>query len=543
MAVASGVVSGVGAVEPMEMQQGPLGPDLQISNPRTGEPLYLLKQADDAAIASAYAGARAVAPALAALSVKQRMAELTKLYNYIRDNREAIVERIVSECGKTRTEGMLTEIFPVLDLIQHYQKTAHKVLADERVPTPLVLFGKKSRVYYEPLGTVLVISPWNYPFNLSFCPIITAIAAGNTVIFKPSEHTPLRGLVEDIVEKSGFMKDVIQVVYGGREVGRRCIDYRPDKVFFTGSEAAGKAIMRQCADHLIPVELELGGKDPMVVFADANLNRSVNGALWGSMTNSGQTCVSVERIYVEDPFFDAFVAQLKEDVARIKTAAKVKDNFDDRDIDMGCMTAEFQVEKLEDQVQDALAKGATLIAGGQRIAGTRHFEPTLITGITPEMKIYYEESFGPVATVTPFKSEEEAIRLANDSPYGLCASVWSNDMERADRVARAIVTGGVNINNVITTQGNAALPFGGVKHSGMGRYKGPHGLYSFCNIKAVMADRNWGRYEPIWYPYTRKKYGLISQLVEHAYSPGILHLLHTMWIGLRLEMHEKKRHY
>jgi acyl-CoA reductase-like NAD-dependent aldehyde dehydrogenase len=543
MAVVQDAVLNTGAELPPGASAGSLGPNIQISNPRTGEALYVLTQAGEEAISQAYSRARAAAPQLAAMTVKQRMAELTKLHDYIRDHREEIVERIVAECGKTRTEGMLTEIFPVLDLIQHYQKTAHKVLRDEKVPTPMVLFGKKSRVYYEPLGTVLIISPWNYPFNLSLCPIVTAVAAGNTVVFKPSEHTPLQGLLEEIIKRSGFMKEAVQVVYGGREVGRRCIDHRPSKVFFTGSEAAGKAIMRQCSEHLTPVELELGGKDPMIVFADANLNRSVNGALWGCMTNSGQTCVSVERIYVEAPLYDDFVTQLKEDVERITTSGNREHDFDDRDIDMGCMTAEFQVEKLEDQVHDAVAKGATLIAGGRRKPGTRHFEPTLITGVTPEMKIYYEESFGPVATVMPFTTEEEAIRLANDSPYGLCASVWSGDAARADRVARAIVTGGVNINNVITTQGNAALPFGGAKSSGMGRYKGPHGLYSFCNIKAVMIDRNSGRYEPIWYPYTRKKYDLVSKLVEHAFSPGLLHRLRMMLIGLRLELLEKKRHF
>lgn len=526
-----------------EVRQVPMAPPLEVANPRTGEPLYTLVQAAEAEIEGAFARARAAAPGLARLSVRERTRELEKLLHYIRDHREEIVERIVAETGKTRTEGLLTEIFPALDLIQYYIKHAPRILRDEKTRTPLVLFGKKSRVYYEPLGTVLVISPWNYPFNLSVCPIVTAIAAGNTVVFKPSEYTPLRGLLEEVLDRSGFIKDVVQVVYGGREVGQRLVAEMPDKIFFTGSEAAGKAIMAQAALNLTPVELELGGKDPMVVFDDVNIERTANGALWGSLTNSGQTCVSVERILAHERIYPAFLAQLKEDIRRVRTAAAREDDFDGRDIDMGCMTAEFQVRKLEDQIADAVAKGAVVECGGKRVPGTRQFLPTLVTNVTPDMKIYAEESFGPVATLTPFKTEDEAVRLANDSPYGLCASVWSHDLERAERVARAIVTGAVSVNNVLTTQGNAALPFGGAKHSGIGRYKGAHGLYSFSNIKAVVIDRNSGRYEPIWYPYTRKKYALISRLIEHAFRPGFLNLLRTVWVGLRLELLEKKRHY
>ncbi len=335
----------------------------------------------------------------------------------------------------------------------------------------------------------------------------------------------------------------MEVVYGGKEVGSACIEEKPDKIFFTGSEAAGKAIMRRAADDLIPVELELGGKDPFVVFEDANVNRTVNGALWGSNTNSGQTCTSVERIFVQDSIYPEFVSEFKREVEKLKTPATMGNSYSDKAADMGCMTAEFQIAKLEEQIQDAVSKGATVECGGKREPGAHHFPPTLITGVTPDMKIYYEESFGPVATVMAFKDEAEAIRLANDSPYGLSASVWSNDVRRADRVARAIVTGNVSINNVLATQGNAALPFGGVKKSGMGRYKGAHGLYSFSNIKSIMVDQNSGRYEPIWYPYTEEKYALIDQLVIGSFSGGIAGLLKTLVAGIRLQLMEKKSHY
>lgn len=516
---------------------------LRVTNPRTGELLYTLPEASTAEVDAAYARAREAYAVLRKMSVSERLAEVAKLRRYVVKHREHICERIVSETGKTPTEAMLTEVFPSLDLIQHYEKTAEKTLAVEKQPTPLILMGKKSKVYYEPIGPVLVISPWNYPFNLSFCPIVTALVAGNPVIFKPSEYTPLQGLLEEIFERSGFLKNAVQVIYGGREVGQHCIDGQPAKVFFTGSENAGKAIMAHCARYLIPVELELGGKDPLIVFDDANLRRVANGALWGAFTNSGQTCTSVERIYVQEGVYNEFLAIFKEEIERIKTPLQQTATCDPRDMDMGCMTAPFQVRKVEEQIEDAVAKGARIEIGGSRPEGTQCIPPTVVSGVTPDMKIYYEESFGPVVTIAPFKTEDEAIKLANDSPYGLSASVWSDDLDRADRVAREIVTGNVSINNVLATQGNAALPFGGTKASGMGRYKGTHGLYSFCNIKAIMVDRNSGRYEPIWYPYTTGKYNLFSKLVQHCFDGGPFGLLRTILVGLKLEKLENKRHY
>ena len=513
---------------------------IRVTNPRNGEELYSFIEPDAAAIGDVFQKARAVQGAVGAMSVRQRLDALMKVSDYILEHKEAIIDRIVAECGKTRAEALLTEIFSTLDLIHHYNKTAEKDLCDQKMSTPIILMGKQSKVLLEPLGTVLIISPWNYPFNLSMTPVITGLVTGNAVVFKPSEHTPLKGLLEEIYEGSGFPENAVQVVYGAKDTGRMLIDERPDKVFFTGSENAGKAIMAQCAPYLIPVELELGGKDPFIVFEDAHIERAANGALWGSYTNCGQTCTSVERILVHERIQDEFIETLVSEIKQLKTPLQHTPNCHPNDMDMGCMTAEFQVAKVEEQIQDAIDKGAKVYIGGLRQDDSNNIPPTLIGNVTKDMLIYGEETFGPVAIVIPFKDEAEAIELANDTRYGLSASVWTNDRDRGLRVARKIVTGNVSVNNVLATQGNAALPFGGTKASGMGRYKGTFGLHSFSNIKSVMIDKDKGRFEPIWYPYTAEKYGMLQKLVDAVFGGN---LIKTILVGAGLEKLENKRHY
>lgn len=513
---------------------------ITVRNPRTGDVLYTIAEAGAGEIDRAFAEARKASAALRGMTVAARLAECAKLKTHILANKEAIIDRIMSETGKSRTDALLTEIFTVLDTIDYYEKTATKFLADQKVKTPVILMGKKSRIYYEPLGVVLLISPWNYPFNLTMIPFVSAFVAGNAVVFKPSEYTPLQGLLEEIVEKSGFMRGTLQIVYGGKDVGKQLIDRRPDKIFFTGSTRAGKQVMAQAAQYLIPVELELGGKDPMIVFDDVNLDRTVNGAVWGAMTNSGQTCTSVERIYVQERIYDRFVTSLQQKVEKLRSAAS-NPAADDRELDVGGMTTGFQVDIVDKQVEDAKQRGAKVLTGGKRADGGYGYAPTIVVEADAESSVIRDESFGPVVTIEKFRDEAEAIRLANDSEYGLSASVWSADLDRADRVARALVTGNVSINNVLATQGNSALPYGGVKQSGFGRYKGPQGLHSFSNIKSVMIDKQSGRLELNWYPYSKEKYGLMSKLIETVYSGDPLGLIKVAAIGLKLEKLSKSK--
>lgn len=528
------------AVNPtIPMQTGTAPSEIVVRDPRTGNVLYTLPEPSDADIERAFQEARQAFAKVRGMSVRERLDETLKLKRFFLDNKEMIVDRVVQETGKARTDALVSEVFTVLDIIDYYDKHAERYLADAKVPTPVILWPKKSKIYYEPIGPVLIISPWNYPLNLAMIPMITAFVAGNSIVFKPSEWTPLKGLIEEIIEKSGFMRDAVHVVYGGKETGRKLIDQRPAKILFTGSTRAGRQIMEQAAKHLIPVELELGGKDPMVVFDDADIDRTAAGAVWGAMTNSGQTCTSVERLFVHERIYPQFVDALKQKIEKLSHPSRDRDRPDAGDLDVGSMTARFQIEKVEDQVNDAKAKGATVHTGGTRTEDAQDFPPTLITDITDEMKIAHEETFGPVLTVQPFKTEDEAVRLANDSPYGLSASVWSKDIERATRVARAIETGNVSINNVLATQGNSALPFGGTKESGFGRYKGPHGLHSFSNIKSIMIDSG-SKYEPHWFPYTKEKYTLFSKLLDAVYDGGALWLIKTILVGMKLEAHVKK---
>lgn len=510
---------------------------ITVKNPRSGDVLYTIPEPTDEDVRQVYERARRAFTTLGAMPIRARLDELGKLKKYILDNREHLVTRICEETGKCRTDALAIEVFPACDIIDYYQKNAEKLLADQVVKTPMVLFGKKSRIYYEPLGVVLVISPWNYPFHLSFVPIVCALAAGNAVILKPSRYTPLRGVLEDMCEKSGFVPNALQVVYATRKTAGALIEAPPAKIFFTGSVDGGRQVMAQAARHLTPVELELGGKDPMIVFEDVDLNRAANGAMWGGIVNCGQTCTAVERIYVHEGIYDRFIDVLKEKVQRLRT---LQTQQGEENLDVGCMTTEFQIQTIEGQLEDARAKGARIVCGGSREPGSHVFPPTIVADATHSMSITLEETFGPVVTVTRFRTEDEAVELANDSPFGLSSSVWSADIERATRVARRLVTGNVSINNVLATQASSALPFGGAKQSGFGRYRGVFGLHTFSNIKAVVIDRQSGKSEMHWYPYSRLKYSLLGKLMEALFNGGPLGIVKAAWYGLRLELLARK---
>ena len=498
--------------------------NVQVKNPANGQFLYDLPPVTDDELALVFQRARDAQREIAAMPVEERVRETVKISDYLVENHEGVIDRLVRETGKTRFEALSNEVFEICDGIDYYRDEAPKILKPRKVHTPLVLMGKQSKILLEPLGVVLVIAPWNYPLIQCFSPSLLAFLAGNAVVFKPSEVTPLKGLYEEIIEGSGFMqrtqagKHAIQVVYGDKDVGARLVEMHPDKIHFTGSTRGGRQVMAAAARHLIPVDLELGGKDPAIVFEDVNIERTANGIVWAAFTNAGQSCTSIERCYVQESIYEAFSAEALRLAQKLRWGKPRADSSEPEACDMGCMTAEFQLQIVEEQIRDAVEKGARILCGGQRVPGTLLFPPTVVTNITANMKLAAEETFGPVLPLMKFKTEEEAIRLANDSPYGLGASVWSRDLPRAERVAGALKAGNVAINNHMLTEANPALPFGGVKESGFGRYKGEWGLTTFCNIKSIILGPNNQALEAHWYPFTPTKYALFKSLMRAYFS-------------------------
>ncbi|WDP87946.1 MAG: aldehyde dehydrogenase family protein [Desulfobacter sp.] len=484
-----------------------------------------------------YKRAKTAQPDIRDWGVKKRVEFLSALKAVILEHQEFILDQVQKDTGKSRFDAITAEIFGVLDFLDYLEKNAVKCLKDRKVPTPFALMGKSSKVYFEPLGTALLISPWNYPFYQAIVPIAQAFVAGNAVVFKPSSATPLKGLVELLLAKAGFRPGWVQVVYGsGSKVGDALVDGRPDKIFLIGSQAVGRHVMEKAARHLIPVELELGGKDPMVVFDDVNIERAAAGAIWGAFTTTGQSCTSVERLFVHEQIYEEFKTRLIRE-----TQTLVLGTDKDGSCDIGPMCTQAQVKAIAAQVADAKEKGARFLTGGDWDGRSELVPPMIVEGVTQDMLMDQEENFGPLLPLYSFSSEAQAIELANDPEYGLSASVWSHDIKRADRVARAIYTGNVSINNVMLTEGNHALPFGGVGKSGFGRYKGEFGFYAFANIKAILIDKDSANMEANWFPYTPKKYQIFSDLTKALYSPGkILGLIKGSFYGLKLETYVKK---
>lgn len=489
--------------------------NIRVVNPLTKESLYEIEPMAKKELSAVFNTAREVQKQIGSLSVKERIDEVVKINKYLIENYLSISERVVSETGKTEFEALSNELFGVCDAIDYYRDRAANILKPQKAHTSMVLMGKKSSIHFDPMGTVLIIAPWNYPLIQCFLPSILAFLAGNAVVFKPSEITPLKGLYEEILDGAGFMKNAIQIVYGGKETGAALIEQKPEKIHFTGSTRAGKQIMAAAAKHLIPVDLELGGKDPAIVFEDVDIEKTANGLVWAAFTNAGQSCTSIERCYVHESIFDEMTKTI---VAITKKLKLVNPDCEDCEADVGCMTADFQLKIVEAQLKDAVDKGAKIHCGGTTVEGTQIIVPTVITEVTNEMELIREETFGPVLPLIKFSSEEEAIAMANDSEYGLSASVWSKDMKRADRVTAALKVGNVSINNHMLTEGNPALPFGGIKNSGFGRYKGDFGLHTFSNIKSVISGPNNKIIEPHWYPFTKSKLDTFPKLMSAFFA-------------------------
>jgi acyl-CoA reductase-like NAD-dependent aldehyde dehydrogenase len=480
----------------------------EVHNPATGGVIANVPIASPQGVAETVARVRANQPEWEAMGIEGRYHWLGKLRDWLLDHREQVVETMQRETGKVRADAE-NEPSYLADLINFYGTRAANFIGEESVrPHSPLLASKKLRIQYRPYPVVGIISPWNFPLILSLGDAIPALQAGCTVVVKPSEFTPL-GLIE-VVEawkKEIGGPDVLDCVHGTGETGSALVD-EVDFVQFTGSDRTGRKVMARAAETLTPVSLELGGKDPMIVLADADIDRAANAAAWGGMMNSGQICLSVERIYVEEPAYDEFVDKLAIEVGRLRQG--VDDAGSPNDV--GAMTSPNQTAIVEGHVSDALASGARALTGGARPEGPGdYFQPTVLVDVNHSMKVMRDETFGPVVGVMKVRDAEEAIRMANDSRYGLGASVFG-ERERAEAVARRVECGAVNVNDVLINYFAMDVPMGGWKQSGIGFRHGEPGIKKYCRSESLVITRFGGKREPTWYPYTKSRRFLLNPL-------------------------------
>ncbi|MGW8265221.1 MAG: aldehyde dehydrogenase family protein [Longimicrobiales bacterium] len=442
------------------------------------------------------ARARSVQEGWASLGVKDRVRRLGGLLDAVGSRAREIEETIVAETGKPRTEA-LVEIVTVLDLLRFYLKRAPSFLGTRRVSTGWLLW-KSAYLAREPLGVIGVISPWNYPFILSMSPVITALFGGNGVVVKPSEFTPYTGLfAEDLTREAGLPQGLVQVIVGPGLTGEALVRSGVDKVVFTGGSATGRKVLGAASDSLTPVVLELGGKDAAIILEDAPLDRAARGILWGGLQNAGQACVGVERVFVVEEIYELFLQHLLVEVKKIRSGSG-------SGADMGPMVVPDQLRKVEEQLQDALDRGAKVLSGGHRAdPASNVFHPTILADVPPASAVLHEETFGPLIPLVRVKHQEEAIRRANEGRFALSASVWTGDRRRGMDVASRLRVGGVTVNDVLVHFGIPGLPFGGVGESGFGRTKGLDGLAELTRTQGTVVDRAGLEREPWWFPYTR----------------------------------------
>jgi acyl-CoA reductase-like NAD-dependent aldehyde dehydrogenase len=470
-------------------------------NPATGEEIGRVPAASAADVETAVEKSRAAFLRWRETSFKERARIVMKAREVILAEMEEIARLISDESGKPVAEALSMEIAPVLDLMQYFARNAAKILKPEKINIGLyAMLGRYSKIIYQPLGVVGIIPAWNYPFSIPAGETAMALLAGNTVILKPSELTPFTGVkIGEIFAKAGLPENVLQVLTGDGRTGAALVDAGVNKIMFTGSVGTGKKIAETAAKHLTSVVLELGGKDPMIVFEDANLNLAAEAAIWGAFCNSGQSCSSVERLYVEESIKEEFTNLV------VEKTKKLRQNYgSDESTDIAAMSSERQLKIVEDHVRSFAAEGAKILTGGKRNAefkGT-FFEPTVIGDADNSMRAMREETFGPTLPIAIFKTEEEAIKLANDSEFGLTASVWTKDLTKGKRVAERIEAGTVCVNEVLYTHGIGQTPWGGFKNSGYGRTHGKHGLMELVQPQHIHVNRFSILPNAWWLPYS-----------------------------------------
>ena len=490
-------------------------------DPSTGEEIGRARLMDASDIAAALDRARTAQHEWSKLSYKERARFILSAREIVLDQLEEIAQLISRETGKPATEAISMEVVPTLDLMHYFAEKTQRLLDRTRIDIGQYgLMGRTSYVVYKPLGVVGMISPWNFPWATPLDEIVMALMAGNAVIVKPSELTPLTALkIGEVFKQAQLPEGLLAIVTGDGSTGGALVDAGVDKIMFTGSVNTGKRVAEAAAKHLTPVVLELGGKDPMIVFKDAKLENAARAAIWGAFCNSGQACASIERCYVHESIAEKFVELVVKETRLLKQGKAGGEA-----IDVGAMTSERQLEIVEDHVSDAVAHGAKVRTGGHRINDSDGWfhEPTVVTDVDHSMKLMRDETFGPLLPIMAFKTEEEAIRLANDSVYGLTASVFTSDIARGRRVAEQIDAGTVMINEVVYTHAVAQTPWGGIKQSGYGRTHGRLGLLELVSHQHIHVNGMPRVADVWWFPYTKRAGELFREFAKRFTTGSVL---------------------
>jgi acyl-CoA reductase-like NAD-dependent aldehyde dehydrogenase len=494
------------------------GAGIPVETPATGEIVATVPDLGAEAVAEMAARGRAAQPEWEAYGFDGRARVLLRAQKWLMDNAERVVETIVSETGKTHEDAQLAEIGYAGNAFGFWAKQGPRYLGDESVKSSQVLVkGKKLILRFQPLGLIGVIGPWNYPLTNSFGDCIPALMAGNSVILKPSEVTPLTSLLmAEGLRECGLPESVLQIATGRGETGAALVEH-VDMIMFTGSTRTGTKVAETAARRLIPASLELGGKDPMIVLSDADLERAANFATYYSMQNAGQTCISIERVYVEEPVYDEFVAKVSAKVRELRIGKPEGYGT----VEVGAITFPPQLDTIKEHVADAVQKGARVLTGGNEIAGPgRFYEPTVLVDVDHSMKCMTEETFGPTLPIMKVGDAEEAVRLANDSPYGLGASVFSKDTARGEAIARRIQAGAANVNDAMINYTVLELPMGGAKASGLGSRHGAGGIRKYCSQQAIVVTRLAMKKEIFMYPYKGRTSRLLARFFKFMYGRG-----------------------
>lgn len=508
--------------------QGSVTPEgtLQVYEPGTGKLLGEVRVSTADQVEEAVVRAKEAQGPWARRTFAERAAVLLRFKDLVLERAEELCDHLTRENGKTRNESLFMEVLPVADAAHWYATRARRLLRDDKIP--LHLFPhKRSYLRFYPRGVIGIIAPWNYPFSIPAGDALAALMAGNGVVVKPSEFTPIiMEKMRALLEEAGLPRGLFAVVQGRGDVGAELIRSGIQMVVFTGSVATGKKVNLAAAEQMIPCVLELGGKDPAIVLPDADLDAAAKKIAWGAFANSGQTCASVERVYAHE----SIAAPLTEKLAGLARRLRQGDP-NQHDVDVGAMTTQQQVDVVRRHLEEAKRRGAKIVTGGEiRVgeSGGRFVQPTVLTGVTQDMAIVREETFGPMLPVLTFRTEEEAVRLANDSPYGLSAYVFTRSRKTADRIANQLAAGTVMHNDTLYTHAAPETPWGGVKSSGLGRVHGKYGLRDFCEMRHVNLERF--DFPAFWYfPYSRKAFSTGLRVYRTMLGSGVLQKLRALF--------------